>query len=250
MKLEAMIDEIRLAIKNKNLKNLSKPTKRNLIIVGVVLFLFMLLMIFSGGNKVEVDEELSKGYQNSVTEATTADANADGEVKEPEYIPPKIEDVQSGVAKGPQNSSVVEKAPSNATAPKAEQIQPQKEVVPSTPPVANNPFVIQDKDANKATVNDIPDMSNASMEQQRAAIEEIAKKQKPDDMIAFLKEAQHKFDFLKTQRQFKFDFKSYEVGDIFLWWEIEEITPIYIRFKDSDNGYAYNLRFLDDNGGF
>ncbi|SQC36421.1 Uncharacterised protein [Helicobacter fennelliae] len=63
-------------------------------------------------------------------------------------------------------------------------------------------------------------------------------------MIAFLKEAQSKFDFLKTQKRFKYDLKNYQVGDIFLWWEIEEITPVYIRFKDED--YSYNLRFLED----
>lgn len=220
MKLEAMVDEIRLAIKNKNLKNLSKPIKRNLIIIGAILLLFVLFIIFSGGNKVEASEEISNGYKNSATE----NVDANGKDKELEYIPPKIEDVQNGTAKGPQNSSVIE----NESNP--------KEVAQTNPPAIKNPFVIDDT----SNTNDIPDMSNTAMEQQRAAIEEIAKRQKPSDMIAFLKEAQHKFDFLKTQRQFKFDLKSYEVGDIFLWWEIEEITPIYIRFKDSENGYAYN----------
>lgn len=82
-----------------------------------------------------------------------------------------------------------------------------------------------------------------SQMEQEEIIRQIAKKQKPDDMIAFLKEIQSKFDFLKTQQRFKYDMKDYKVGDIFLWWEIEEITPVYIRFKEKN--YSYNLRFLD-----
>lgn len=253
----AMLDEVKWAIKNKNFKNLSKPTKRNLIIIGAVLFILLLVMIIPSGNGGLLgDEELSKGFENSVIENQTADGNtADGEAQ-PEYIPPKLEDVQSGTATGPQNSSVIEKTPSNATAPndKTNQIKMPKEQG-AMPPPTNNPFVIQDTNpstnAPKATVDDIkniPDMSNASAAEQEAMVREIAKKQKPDDMIAFLKEVQNQFDFLKTQKQFKYDLKSYEVGDIFLWWEIEEITPVYIRFKDNDNGYAYNLRFLDDGG--
>lgn len=252
----AMLDEVKWAIKNKNFKNLSKPTKRNLIIISAVLLVLLLLMIMPSGNGGLLgDEELSKGFENSVIENQTENTD-DGESKEPEYIPPKLEDVQSGTATGPQNSSVIEKAPSNATAPntKTQQVKMPKEQG-AMPPPTNNPFVIQDTspsiNAPKATVDDIkniPDMSNASVAEQEAMIREIAKKQKPDDMIAFLKEVQYQFDFLKTQKQFKYDLKSYEVGDIFLWWEIEEITPVYIRFKDNDNGYAYNLRFLDDGG--
>lgn len=113
----------------------------------------------------------------------------------------------------------------------------------NVPPQTENPFVTKDtQNEEQAT---IPDLSgqNFSQQEQEEIIKEIAKKQKPSDMIAFLKEAQIKFDFLKTQRKFKYEMKNYQVGDIFLWWEIEEITPIYIRFKEED--YSYNLRFLD-----
>lgn len=102
----------------------------------------------------------------------------------------------------------------------------------------------QDKD--KEQFSNIPDLSrqNLSQQEQEEVINQIAKTQKPSDMITFLKEAQSKFDFLKTQKRFKYNLKNYQVGDIFLWWEIEEITPVYIRFKDND--YSYNLRFLED----
>lgn len=85
-----------------------------------------------------------------------------------------------------------------------------------------NPFVAQDK--KKEQFSNIPDLSgqNLSQQEQEEVINQIA----------------------KTQKRFKYDLKNYQVGDIFLWWEIEEITPVYIRFKDED--YSYNLRFLED----
>lgn len=162
------------------------------------------------------------GGENSAPDEQNQRENQESQTNQDGYTAPKIEQDVKQNAQQNQNASAI------------------------TPPSANNPFVAQDKELEKADASSIPDLSNQNLTQQEQeeAIKEIAKKQKPDDMIAFLKEAQNKFNFLKTQKRFKYDMKNYQVGDIFLWWEIEEITPVYIRFKDDD--YSCNLRFLED----
>ncbi|MCR2062052.1 hypothetical protein [Campylobacter helveticus] len=92
----------------------------------------------------------------------------------------------------------------------------------------------------------IPDLSQNSFAQstQEEAIKEIAKKQKPKDMVEFLSEIKDKIELKK--HSFKYDYKEYERGDKFLdFYEIEDIGENYIRFKDED--YSYNLRFIGEN---
>lgn len=215
MKINILAD-IENAIRTRNFKDMSPKTKKISIITLIVFVLFIMILFLIGGENSAPDEQISASYEQNQRENQELQTNQDG------YTAPKIEQDVKQNAQQNQNASAI------------------------TPPPANNPFVAQDKEPEKADASSIPDLSNQNLTQQEQeeAIKEIAKKQKPDDMIAFLKEAQNKFNFLKTQKRFKYDMKNYQVGDIFLWWEIEEITPVYIRFKDDD--YSYNLRFLED----
>lgn len=214
--LKQVLADIINALKTRNFKNLNPISKKFLIlsIIIVVLFLTM-LWLFSDDNQ-KINEEMSQGYEQQLKDE---DENA---IETSEYTPPPLE----------TNNSLKEQNGNNSLPQQPQQSQKQA-----------NPFVSQDKDTKEAI---IPDLSgqNLSQQEQEEIINQITKTQKPSDMIAFLKEIQSKFDFLKTQKRFKYDLKNYKVGDIFLWWEIEEITPVYIRFIDDD--YAYNLRFLED----
>ncbi|WP_416863769.1 hypothetical protein [Helicobacter ganmani] len=210
--LKAILLDVTNAIKTRNFKNLNPHSKRILIlsIIVIVLFFLSLWLMSDSSSQTQINKEISQSYEETQKENTG------------EYVPPKIDISKNNEQKQEtkENSNV------------------------ATPPQPINPFVAQDKD--KEQFSNIPDLSgqNLSQQEQEEVINQIAKTQKPSDMIAFLKEAQSKFDFLKTQKRFKYDLKNYQIGDIFLWWEIEEITPVYIRFKDED--YSYNLRFLED----
>ena len=210
--LKAILSDVTNAIKTRNFKNLNPHSKRFLIlsIIVIVLFFLSLWLMRDSSSQTQINKEISQSYEETQKENTG------------EYVPPKIDISKNNEQKQEtkENSNV------------------------ATPPQPINPFVAQDKD--KEQFSNIPDLSgqNLSQQEQEEVINQIAKTQKPSDMIAFLKEAQSKFDFLKTQKRFKYDLKNYQIGDIFLWWEIEEITPVYIRFKDED--YSYNLRFLED----
>lgn len=185
-------------------KNLNGNTKNILILVGILIILMLLTLWLVSGDSP--NNEISNAY-----ESTQIENNAT------EFVAPKLDNIFPS-----QNDS-------NAT------------ILPISPPFPSN----NDSNATipQEQVIDFNNPLNASAREQADIVNQIAKSQKPDNMIVFLKEAQSKFDFLKTQKQFKYELKNYEVGDIFLWWEIEEITPVYIRFKDKD--YSYNLRFLD-----
>lgn len=205
--VKALFANIQDAIKTKNFK-LNPNMKR--IIVLILMFVGLCVMVAfllseSDDSVLKKQDQLSAGYE-SIQEQKEESG---------EYIPPKIDNIE--------NTNTQE-----------------------TPPAVINPFVTQDKTNNANEGLSIPDLSaqNLSQQEQEEIIKQIAKQQKPEDMIAFLKEAQSKFNFLKSQKKFKYELKNYEVGDIFLWWEIEEITPVYIRFKDRD--YSYNLRFLEE----
>lgn len=202
--LKQVLADIINALKTRDFKNLNPHSKKILILSIIIVVLFLTMLWLFSDDNQKINEEMSQGYEQQVK-----DENAG------EYTPPPIE-----------NNNSKEQNESNPA-----------------PQQPTNPFVTQDKDTKEAI---IPDLSgqNLSQQEQEEIINQIAKTQKPSDMIAFLKEIQSKFDFLKTQKRFKYDLKNYKVGDIFLWWEIEEITPIYIRFIDDD--YAYNLRFLED----
>ncbi|BEJ76128.1 hypothetical protein NEB90_001776 [Campylobacter jejuni] len=132
--------------------------------------------------------------------------------------------------------------------------EPAKEIQNQNPPKLNNPFVLEDKkDLNITNKNvskkeeEIPDISDTSFEamKQEEAIKKIIKTQKPKDMVVYLKEIQK--DITLLDKTFKYDLKEYQIGDKFLdWYLIEDINNNFIRFRDENLDYSYNLRFLGD----
>lgn len=112
----------------------------------------------------------------------------------------------------------------------------------------NEPSNEAEKELNKLAdeINGkIPDISEqtASLEKQAEAIKQIEKMQKPESMVEYLKEIQGDIIFRGYDNNFKYDMKIYYKGDkLNDWYEIEEITPNFIRFKDEN--YSYNLRFI------
>lgn len=134
-----------------------------------------------------------------------------------------------------------------------------------TPPKLENPFkkqennISNENNASMDTANlalfakdekslqveqSLPSLANSNLDQEEA-IRQIAKRQKPKDMIAFLKEIQKDIDFNKNKNFFKYELKEYKEKEKLLdFFEIERINANFIRFKDDD--YAYNLRFLGE----
>lgn len=212
------IADLKYLFKERKMRN--QTSARNLImLVCWIIGLFVIIMFLCSDGKPKVDtEDFTKKFVESQKEKT------DDEKKKDEYKAPALDSKQLD---------------------KLNNAKPNDNKSANNTPVKPNPSPFVAQDTDKADASKIPDMSGQQMSQmeQEEMIRQIAKKQKPDDMIAFLKEIQSKFDFLKTQQRFKYDMKDYKVGDIFLWWEIEEITPVYIRFKEKN--YSYNLRFLD-----
>lgn len=91
----------------------------------------------------------------------------------------------------------------------------------------------------------VPDITNYEAKKQEDSVKQIAKRQRPQDMIVFLKEKAKEFDFNGKDKSFKFDLKEYIVGDKFLdFFEVTDIDKNFIRFKDND--YEYNLRFIKE----
>ena len=155
------------------------------------------------------------------------------EKEQEEYIPPKLENPFQEALNKTQEQ---------------EQTEPLKPL--ETQNKASN-LVDNSKDSLASFAKDkqeleaeskLKELSNANISQEEA-IRKIAKTQKPKDMIAFLKEIQNQIE-LETN-SFKYDLKTYKVGDKFLdFFLIENITNNFIRFEDTD--YAYNLRFLGE----
>ncbi|CAD7289536.1 hypothetical protein LMG7974_01613 [Campylobacter majalis] len=128
-------------------------------------------------------------------------------------------------------------------------IPPKMEINPfvqNTQNLADNKEEAIKNSANVSTQEPkIADMTNYENINQEESIKRIAKRQKPNDMIAFLKEKQNEFSFNAREKSFKFDMKEYLVGDKFLdFFEITDISQNFIRFKD--NSYEYNLRFIKE----
>lgn len=87
--------------------------------------------------------------------------------------------------------------------------------------------------------------TNTAQSEQAEAIERIKKRQKPDNMIVYLKSIQADITLNARDKSFKYELKEYREGDALNgWFEIEAITPTLIRFKDTD--YSYNLRFFEE----
>ncbi|MBX7491237.1 hypothetical protein [Helicobacter turcicus] len=91
----------------------------------------------------------------------------------------------------------------------------------------------------------IPTMQGGISDNQLDNIKKILKTQKPQNMIAFLKEIQKDCELNKSNLIFKYEGRILKVGDkLNNWYAIEEITKNYVRFNATN--YAYNLRFLEE----
>lgn len=156
----------------------------------------------------------------------------------------------SGGSKKNEFSDVVKESPKLEEKTKEDNIS--KDFI--VPPKVNNPFVIKDKEDNTTKMKEekskkeasVPDLSESTFTQslQKEAIEQIEKTQKPQDMSIFLKKIQKDMELIGSLKYFKYELKEYKINDMFLnWYLIEDINRNFIRFKDLENNYSYNLRF-------
>ncbi|EAH8851389.1 hypothetical protein CDJ58_07060 [Campylobacter lari] len=124
-------------------------------------------------------------------------------------------------------------------------------------PDSKNIFILEDKNdlniskknKNEDIDNNIPDISENSFNnlKQYEAIKEIEKTQKPKDMVLFLKNIKQQIFISKDLNSFKYDYKDFYIGDKFLnWYLVEDININFIRFKDQELNYSYNLRFYGE----
>ena len=108
-----------------------------------------------------------------------------------------------------------------------------------------NPFAEFEEPQEKITSNNSESKKNEYYKKATETKSEAINDNKPESMVEYVKEIQKDIKFRGYDNNFKYDNKEYRKGDIFLtWYEIEEITPNFIRFKDEN--YSYNLRFIDN----
>ncbi len=211
---------------NNILKNLNFNAKNKNILfalIGVIVLIPLTFWLLSSSE----NQQLSQNFENSIKENKE-------EQKEQGFIPPKLD--------SPFNTKETSKDTNN-TQNKQEQSFKQEQNSKQEQKEQNLASFAKDKNEVEAEAR-ILELSNDNLDQEEA-IREIAKTQRPKDMIEFLKEKQKDIELLASKNDFKYDLKEYKVGDKFLeWFEIESINKNFIRFKDKD--YAYNLRFLGD----
>lgn len=207
-KIQSILENLKSKIDTKN-KNLL------FIIAGVIVLVPLSFWLLSS----DKDSKLSF---EKVQENKTA-----------EYVPPKLDNPFKITQNNSDNNHTQE---NNTTA--------------TIPPTSSSPQTSDEvasfaKDKNDLDVQkNLQTLPNANLNQAEA-IKQIAKIQKPKDMIAFLKSIQKDIDFSKDNYSFKYEMKEYKQGEKFLnFFDIETITANFIRFKDKN--YAYNLRFLGE----
>ncbi|TNB56728.1 hypothetical protein [Campylobacter helveticus] len=214
--------DIKQILDANQIKAFCEKNKTMLILGGVLIIMLILASyLFFANNK-----DLSDGFETQIETNATS--------QEDEF---KMQNPFSNQNKE-QTPPPLNQEPSK--------IEQNNTTIPPLPPQTNKVMdkseaIILEKDEPN-----IPDLSQNSFAQstQADAIKEIAKKQKPKDMVEFLSEIKDKIELKK--HSFKYDYKEYERGDKFLdFYEIEDIGENYIRFKDEE--YSYNLRFIGEN---
>ncbi|WP_096022126.1 hypothetical protein [Campylobacter lanienae] len=192
----------------KDFSFMKQPTKKNLvaIIVGAVVLILLIFLLLSPSDKAKNSKQLSDTFEKSNQEQNTTMS----------YNPPPI--IENN------QSAFDQKAIEN---------------------IKNGNFK-QEGDATKDEIESkVVDISQSNTIDQSEAMKMIERKQKPQDMIVFLKNNKSKIDLFNYRKVFKYDLTEYKVGDNFLdWYLIEDINDNFIRFKDTD--YAYNLRFIEE----
>lgn len=207
---------------------MKSPIKMLGIIFVTMLVIFLIIILGFNNNKKEDIVNLdSKNKTISTSDFTEFKNNASTNSAVPPPLPKDnfikfddkaIQNVENGNSNN-VNSNVVEPATQNETN-KTEQ-ENQK-----------NPFAEFEE-------------QNINNSENKSTIKTKLEVTKPESMVEYVKQIQKEIKFRGYDHNFKYNDKEYRKGDIFLtWYEIEEITPNFIRFKDEN--YSYNLRFLDD----
>ncbi|WP_086247754.1 hypothetical protein [Campylobacter vicugnae] len=196
----------------KDFSFMKQPNKKNLvaIVVGAVVLILLIFLLLSPSDKAKNAKQLSETFEQKQQEQNTSVSAS--------YNPPPILDNKQ--------NTFDDKAIEN---------------------IKNGNFN-QSADSTKDEIEKkIADLSQSQQNviDQSEAMKMIEKKQKPKDMIVFLKSNKSKIELFNYKNIFKYELKDYKVGDKFLdWYLIEDINDNFIRFKDTD--YAYNLRFIEE----
>lgn len=186
--------------------------KRNVVatIVGVLALILLIFLLITPSDKAKNAKQLSETFEQKQQEQNTSVSAS--------YNPPPILDNKQ--------NTFDDKAIEN---------------------IKNGNFN-QSADSTKDEIEKkIADLSQSQQNviDQSEAMKMIEKRQKPKDMIVFLKSNKSKIELFNYKNIFKYELKDYKVGDKFLdWYLIEDINDNFIRFKDTD--YAYNLRFIEE----
>ena len=200
--------------------NRVRTNKKNYIIIGIIaliVLLFVIMFFVSKSNQKAKDmEAFSNNFENNATVVA---------IKPPP--PPSLEYDEKKISQITNNADVSKKIEEvNATKETQEDNNKQGEI--SEIEAKSIEIVEKIKENNKTN----PNKQNI----------------RPEDMIVYLKAKQNEFFFDKNDKTFVFDNQTYKKSDKFEgWWFIEDITNVFIRFVDEESGYAYNLRFLEDN---
>ncbi|WP_416860883.1 hypothetical protein [Helicobacter ganmani] len=212
---------------NEKLKNVVEALKNNFngktknllfLFVGIAILVPLFLWLFNGEENVDLSQSFEKTQEK----------------EQEEYIPPKLD-------------NPFKEALNKESQPQAQEIKEPLEAHKQGSSLAQNnskdSLASFSKDNQELEVESkLKELSNSNISQEEA-IRQIAKSQKPKDMIAFLKEIQAGIE-LRTN-SFKYELKTYKAGEKFLdFFLIESITNNFIRFQDTE--YSYNLRFLGD----
>lgn len=209
---------------NEKLKNVVEALKNNFngktknllfLFVGIAILVPLFLWLLNGEENVDLSQSFEKTQEK----------------EQEEYIPPKLD-------------NPFKEALNKESLPK-EQKMKESFVKDSNATEMNSKESLASfaKDNQELEAESkLKELSNSNISQEDA-IRQIAKSQKPKDMIAFLQEIQSGIE-LRTN-SFKYELKTYKAGEKFLdFFLIESITNNFIRFQDTE--YSYNLRFLGD----
>lgn len=210
-KLKDTLNQILKALSQKDFKILGKY--KGILFIVLALLVFIPLTIWLLSDSAQSGDEVVNNILESQKEETR------------DYVPPKMDN--PFVMDLAENTKQEEAKDSNAS--KEESLNVDLAGIP--------------KDADKEKIPTISNQNNGISDSQLDAIKKIAKAQKPEEMIPYLKEIQKDCELNKTQLTFKFEGKELKAGDkLNSWYLIEEITKNYVRFKETN--YAYNLRFI------
>lgn len=92
------------------------------------------------------------------------------------------------------------------------------------------------------------DVVQNSNEEYNVLLPKRETRQKPSDMIVYLKGIKEEISFIEPRsKTFEYEKKTWNKGEKFNgWYTIENVNNVYIRFYDDEKKYSYNLRFIEE----